>query len=1096
MLELLQIHVFLLKNMQIYNGASRRVLRKLKSGTNTGFRVDGHIGQEEERAIYVRQKFSLKQYESGAPDDVLLPMSLEWVFPEEKDDFNHHEGNDPANAKRPTPFTGKHVLTDRLLLNKTFSDMSFKPYGAHNFLKVENVAQAQMAPLLCSKKQFENVTVAPIVKGLSPYEVQDTVNVPLSMYGRYWFGSLHNMPVDDGGLPTVPNRIGFAPYFVEDEAAAVAPMDDGVGNPEIYSAYGFTPGQMEVGQELRPRGVQEVLEDHTGYISFEYDSTKDVYRSRPFEVTIPWPLNQGEFHDEVGIETHETFTVPSIETNSTDLVTVRSDEEPPTPYNYFKIKRDNEAPAGPPDDLWESHPRKYLPRHADDEIVYGVPEVRNESRNSLDFIPIKLARTNVKIVASYDNGAAQYPAVGEKGGEAGAETELYMFIPIFRICKGNKYASPARARRFAGNTTLVVAQPWRQSGNEWSFRVPAGTPVEEVFPILNGGGTTLTEQAPFWAFYESTKWMRQHVSLDQWATLVEQAGYKQPPEQFLLGATQLWDMEKIGHITVHTPQTNTPMICIEFKYAPDLSIAAQHYINTVIYPAVVTNRRDNAGAFQAQNTQIVFAYRDRRNEDKNNAFSTEPKGYFVLRLDQCNTFRTAGGDQLAGFDLETYATPAGANPTIAAGAAAHQAFRETLWQIHKRVQIEITAVRGGFTLNEQVSPFRNEALYNKAIRMPEGDANGNAAAQAQHAARNAAITASVSTPANKVSGKPLETRSVYNFLQQESIYNSEHVTTFPQVQGPGPDAGLLGDDGFFKFADGNMELFLPVRRPLENHFAGTTEVTVECVEPFFGHITGTSQLRCQHPLDTSKHGKNWPITVQNYKYNYSRAGSPVVDQLSGFIKDSWATLEITSEDSPEFTCISETLPGVNQGDKHVMRLNEITATLDTFEKQYSPGETATVEFETRSGMFEYLFLHCKYVRSTDDFQSPEHDPVITQLRFKVRGRENQFVRTLDQFDLERLSRQNCHALCDWRTLHDHGQGVLLHLSDVGLTEEVPFPERKRIQLEVTLLADTTEQTTITAVLEDKRLFKVVVVRQNQLLTSNWEGARFSFVNEN
>ena len=136
----------------------------------------------------------------------------------------------------------------------------------------------------------------------------------------------------------------------------------------------------------------------------------------------------------------------------------------------------------------------------------------------------------------------------------------------------------------------------------------------------------------------------------------------------------------------------------------------------------------------------------------------------------------------------------------------------------------------------------------------------------------------------------------------------------------------------------------------------------------------------------------------------------------------------------------------------------------------------------------------KYVRAANEVQSPEHDPIITQLRVSVRGHENLFVKVLEKHDLERISRQNSHKLCDWRTLHDHGQGILLHLSDIGLTRDIPFPKKKRVQIEVSLVSDETEHSTIAA-MTDQRQFHVVVVRQNQLLSGDSLGCRFSFVND-
>ena len=71
--------------MQIYNGPIRRVLRKLKNNTESGFIVDGIVDQEEERGIFVKQKFTLKQYENRVTAANLRTMSDQWIFLEEAD---------------------------------------------------------------------------------------------------------------------------------------------------------------------------------------------------------------------------------------------------------------------------------------------------------------------------------------------------------------------------------------------------------------------------------------------------------------------------------------------------------------------------------------------------------------------------------------------------------------------------------------------------------------------------------------------------------------------------------------------------------------------------------------------------------------------------------------------------------------------------------------------------------------------------------------------------------------------------------------------------------------------------------------------------
>ena len=143
---------------------------------------------------------------------------------------------------------------------------------------------------------------------------------------------------------------------------------------------------------------------------------------------------------------------------------------------------------------------------------------------------------------------------------------------------------------------------------------------------------------------------------------------------------------------------------------------------------------------------------------------------------------------------------------------------------------------------------------------------------------------------------------------------------------------------------------------------------------------------------------------------------------------------------------------------------------------------------------------------------PTHAGIITSLRYKIRGRENQFVKVLDEYDLERLSRLNAHTLSKWRELHDAGRGILLHLADIGLTEEVTYPARNRIEMDITLQSfrDASDGTglqtgetigkynTFSYINADdfpKHRFTVCLIRHNQLLKGDIVGTRFTFLNE-
>ena len=182
-----------------------------------------------------------------------------------------------------------------------------------------------------------------------------------------------------------------------------------------------------------------------------------------------------------------------------------------------------------------------------------------------------------------------------------------------------------------------------------------------------------------------------------------------------------------------------------------------------------------------------------------------------------------------------------------------------------------------------------------------------------------------------------------------------------------------------------------------------------------------------------------------------------------------------------------------------MRIAEVTPTFDAYKTQFvdRPGDETipTIKIETRSGMFEYLFLWIEYPSQIDVMDFPFSNPVIESLKILVRGRDNLFVRTLIADDIERLSRENCHKLCKWRELHESGQGILLSLADIGLTEEIPFPQRERIQLEITCLSKSKPLTNEVNT-PDFVDFNVVIIRRNQLFKGDFTGTSFVFLNEN
>ena len=145
--------------MQFYQGPSRRVLKRTSG--SSGFQIDGTRDHEEERAVYIKQTIRLRQ--KTATDHGTL--SDQWAFDEEKQQGFHTWGEGLY-----APFRGQHDIDDKLLLNKSVNNLHFVPQNCRNYLKIENQAPMRMAPLLCSKRYYENTMKAPEVSHGDPTE--------------------------------------------------------------------------------------------------------------------------------------------------------------------------------------------------------------------------------------------------------------------------------------------------------------------------------------------------------------------------------------------------------------------------------------------------------------------------------------------------------------------------------------------------------------------------------------------------------------------------------------------------------------------------------------------------------------------------------------------------------------------------------------------------------------------------------------------------------------------------------------------------------------------------------------------------------------
>jgi hypothetical protein len=532
---------------------------------------------------------------------------------------------------------------------------------------------------------------------------------------------------------------------------------------------------------------------------------------------------------------------------------------------------------------------------------------------------------------------------------------------------------------------------------------------------------------------------------------------------------------------------------------------------------VVTERRTLAGAgvFNPSNiTQVLFII-----GGHSSASMVHGNRIVRLNLDDLNSWR-AGGVNLAHGDVLTYGETVAlwAIGNIGLGIPARSVqMEDSAWEENsyglmrneedqEDGENEIQEVDGlvahqdAIRGQEQLIIVAQQLIItgDPGAAPPVAPAAGQALIDANNAldAARLALTAAENERGrlNRLSTKSFYWRSVFNLADPIPA----NVTQFP----------ALGTDFWTApLAVNHTRLFLPRKKEEFNQPFGYTEERVTCVEPFFGYCSGTNQLGCDHPLDTARLGRQFPGILQDYRYTMTRDLTKLVKQ--GFIQDSSCQVQITATNALTFTTIRE-MDGFNQEDKEVSRIGEASHTLSRYTKEYAPGETPTVEIETRQGQFEHAFLYVDFIPTTSDNVMPTKQPVIQSIRYKVFGRENQFTRELDRFDLERISRENCNQLADWRGFQENGQGILIHLSDLALTEEAPFPRRGRMKLEFTLLEtvqpdvetfghNTTERvisgTTNPFVAPNKRRFTVCLLRHNRLLKGDIRSMRFTYLNE-
>jgi hypothetical protein len=1046
--------------MNSYKGPIRRKIKKYQ-GTND-FVVDGTVNHLESRNAFVKQTFILKQIHDGS--NHYGHIAQEWVYAEEEKEFGFESGG-------LVPFTGIHNISDRFFLNKSIKNLSFQPYQSVNYLEIDNESKVRMLPLLCSDRTFRNVTRKPEISHVS-LKIQPSVFVQMGAYGRFWFGGFDDL-TNVGG---VANRIGEAPYFVVNKAA------DATYDNVVPSVWGFLPQNLGAGQALRKSDKMRFLgqkeeDSFCGQIEFVYNAEKDIYESKEFEIHIPYKLQeQCMFHSHTAADNHTEklhITVPSMKTrNSKD-----------SPFNYFFI---NEQ-----DDL----PRSRFPTPA--EIAPGG--TISETLNTQDFVKVRLGSFNDVIRDPSDyNVAAGYAQANQIKRSF---HEIHMFVPAFRIVKGHKYRSISRPKRYntvvAAPEANVLAQQFNQHNK---FLLP------NVFSANQA--LVLGQQIPYWADYYT----------EQRCVTQDEQG----------GDDDLFEYIKIGYIKTEdiTVDGDDPHPMLLIRFAAEDTMAGEKYagIRAMINHILELARRPEADRPDprvdvAEFFVLVngpFENADTGAPEKRAATHTSLKA-LRLKMKYINAFYKG-----------IYAPHAPYNDY--GGHMVIDNLKET-FSNNRIVQIEIAHnndIVPHSLFRENLNIFKNPHTldtFKQLLTVANGMGAAAATLEQIRWIRDLQRFGSEMHNENQFA-KPFTHRSVFEFAdtvegkEDETVPNGGvHVppgqflpsrvvdgmdpladvnyalpkVLFPQPV-PGVIPGSLGDDAFEIYKSRVIEIYMPVRKEQELNIALPKEVFVECVEPFVGYGSGEHILQAKRPLDC-RYDKNFSLAIQDYSYHFTRDGSELLK--NGYKNDPHTVLQISAMTAPEFTTVSDKLPGVLQENKGVTDIRELSSHIEKHQVIFND-TPAYVEFEVRSGMFEFLFLWVEFTHKSTVQYYPDSDPVIEGIEIKIRGRDNLFIKSIGKHDLAQLSRDNSHSECEWRELHENGQGIMLHLADLGLTESIVYGARERIVFKISLtqlgMPDGTDET-LQFLNNPEMVFKTALVRKNQAFRGDVNSCRFEYLNE-
>ena len=190
--------------MQQYSGPLTRHLQKY---TGDGYVKEGRNDYLEERAVYIKQRFEIKQRKVASSEHD-QEIGTYW-YEEAEQSLIRPEVGDYVD------FTQAHEF-DEQSLNNTCQNVHFKPDNAFNGIDVDNEIELRLCPMLTEQNCYKNVTRQPdIVQNLQTFTEEkveyDTYIPPMfevqtASYGRFHFGWLNEV------LPAqLGNHIGLAP---------------------------------------------------------------------------------------------------------------------------------------------------------------------------------------------------------------------------------------------------------------------------------------------------------------------------------------------------------------------------------------------------------------------------------------------------------------------------------------------------------------------------------------------------------------------------------------------------------------------------------------------------------------------------------------------------------------------------------------------------------------------------------------------------------------------------------------------------------------------------------------------------------------------